>query len=215
MIQESTDKIFCTTREASDMLGVSVGTVRQWIERDLLRAWKTDGGHRRIRRDSVERLLFKKLPLRRASDLEQTVPESSADKPRHLRLLLVERDPFLLHHYQQKIAAWPLPVDVHAADGPVAALLRMGRRMPDLLVADLQTLDAHGPGLLPALCTAPEAADMAVVVFSERRKKDAARHALLPKGVGFLPRPLPFDQLYAMAFAIAGDKRLERRAQPH
>ena len=35
------EKTFCTTREAADLLGVSVGTTQLWVENGLLAAWKT------------------------------------------------------------------------------------------------------------------------------------------------------------------------------
>ena len=52
-------KSFCTTREAATLLGVSVGTVQLWVENGLLQAWKTAGGHRRVMRNSINKLLDK------------------------------------------------------------------------------------------------------------------------------------------------------------
>jgi excisionase family DNA binding protein len=57
------EKTFCTTREAAALLGVSIGTVQLWVESDLLQAWKTAGGHRRVLRDSVDRLLHKSVQV--------------------------------------------------------------------------------------------------------------------------------------------------------
>jgi excisionase family DNA binding protein len=51
------ERSFCTTREAAEMLGVSLRTAQLWSESGLLDAWKTGGGHRRISRQSIERLL--------------------------------------------------------------------------------------------------------------------------------------------------------------
>ena len=53
----STQSAYCTTREAAEMLGVSLTTAQLWVESGLLDAWKTEGGHRRIHRTSVQRLL--------------------------------------------------------------------------------------------------------------------------------------------------------------
>ena len=39
---------FCGTSYASKMLGISIGTVQGLVERNELRAWRTNGGHRRI-----------------------------------------------------------------------------------------------------------------------------------------------------------------------
>ena len=45
------------TREAAEVIGVSVRTVQLWVENGSLEAWKTPGKHRRILRASVEALL--------------------------------------------------------------------------------------------------------------------------------------------------------------
>lgn len=46
-----------STREASELLGVSLRTVQLWVDSGVLQAWKTAGGHRRISSASVEALL--------------------------------------------------------------------------------------------------------------------------------------------------------------
>lgn len=46
-----------STREASEILGVSLRTVQLWVDSGVLEAWKTAGGHRRVSRASVEALL--------------------------------------------------------------------------------------------------------------------------------------------------------------
>ncbi len=56
-IRTKVPKTFCTTAEAAQRLGVSIRTVQIWSETGLLEAWKTEGGHRRITLDSLERLL--------------------------------------------------------------------------------------------------------------------------------------------------------------
>ena len=57
MAAEGRDSEFWSTREAADLLGVSLRTVQLWTEAGVLKAWKTAGGHRRINRDSVMQLL--------------------------------------------------------------------------------------------------------------------------------------------------------------
>ena len=44
---------YLTTRNAAKLLGISVRTAQQWVERGKLEGWKTDGGHRRISHTSV------------------------------------------------------------------------------------------------------------------------------------------------------------------
>lgn len=85
-----------TTREAADALGVAVSTVQKWVELGKLASWKTPGGHRRIPRDAVNRLL--QPDAVRPADLAAGAPEpdgpsagsthagfSANDEPRRLR----------------------------------------------------------------------------------------------------------------------------------
>lgn len=52
----SEDDPILTTREAAHMLGVAVSTAQLWMESGALPAWKTPGGHRRVRLSAVRRL---------------------------------------------------------------------------------------------------------------------------------------------------------------
>lgn len=52
----SKDDPVLTTREAADLLGVAVSTAQIWMESGALPAWKTPGGHRRVRLSAVRRL---------------------------------------------------------------------------------------------------------------------------------------------------------------
>jgi molybdopterin-binding protein len=46
-----------TVRQAADALGVNYSTLKQWIYKGSVRSVQTEGGHHRISRDEVERLL--------------------------------------------------------------------------------------------------------------------------------------------------------------
>ena len=45
---------FCGTSYASKVLGISIGTVQGLVERNELRGWRTNGGHRRISLKSIQ-----------------------------------------------------------------------------------------------------------------------------------------------------------------
>ena len=45
---------YCGTSYAAKMLGISVGTVQGLVEKNDLKAWKTQGGHRRISLQSIQ-----------------------------------------------------------------------------------------------------------------------------------------------------------------
>lgn len=56
-IHTDRDDPILTTRDAARLLGVAVSTAQMWMEGGALPAWKTPGGHRRVRLSDVERLL--------------------------------------------------------------------------------------------------------------------------------------------------------------
>ena len=60
---DMSDDPILTTREAARLLGIAVSTAQQWIENGLLPAWKTPGGHRRVRLSAVSALLRERAGL--------------------------------------------------------------------------------------------------------------------------------------------------------
>jgi excisionase family DNA binding protein len=191
------EKTFCTTREAAALLGVSIGTVQLWVESDLLQAWKTAGGHRRVLRESVDRLLHKSAQVPK---LQAKSP--AADKERRLSVLVVEDDVSLLRLYQAKMSHWPIKLDLATADNAVAALLAIGRGGPDLLITDLNMPFTNGFEMLRVLSKAPEAACTRIVVVSGLDAAEIARRGPVPPGIEVLPKPVPFDRLLAIATSI-------------
>jgi excisionase family DNA binding protein len=191
------EKTFCTTREAAALLGVSIGTVQLWVESDLLQAWKTAGGHRRVLRESVDRLLHKSAQVPKLQ-----VKSPTEDKERRLSVLVVEDDPSLLRLYQAKMSRWPIKLDLTTADNAVAALLAIGRGGPDLLITDLNMPFTNGFEMLRILSKAPEAASTRIVVVSGLDAAEIARRGPVPPGIEVLPKPVSFERLLAIATSI-------------
>lgn len=203
ILGNTVEKSFCTTREAAQLLGVSVGTVQLWVERGVLEAWKTTGGHRRVLRDSVDKL------LRRAP--APTAPDPGAPSPsgqRRLQVMVVEDDESLLRLYRAKIAAWSLALDLLTFDNAFTALLSIGRSQPDLLITDLHMPGMDGFAMLDVLSKAPESARTAIVVVSGLDDDEIQARGGLPLGIEVLSKPIPFDRLHAIASRVARNKLL-------
>jgi excisionase family DNA binding protein len=196
------ERSFCTTREAATLLGVSVGTAQLWVESGILQAWKTAGGHRRISRESVERLLHKSGTSPMAQVPAELTPAAKASGPERLRVLVVEDDPNLLRLYQSQMARWPFHPDVMAISNAIAALIMIGRRAPDLLVTDLHMPGLDGFGMLRVLRNDPAIANTRIVVVTGLDAGEIDRRGGLPEGVEVLPKPIPFRRLQDIALAL-------------
>ena len=184
---------FCTTREAAELLGVSLRTAQLWVESGLLEAWKTEGGHRRILRASVEQLLADKEAV--SNPLVVTGAE-------RLRVLVVEDDNVLLKLYKLRIASWNLPLTLTMAANGYEGLMHIGRASPDLLILDLRMPGMDGFQMLQTLVHSPFREGMEIVVVTGLDADEIAARGGLPRGVTLFPKPVPFGRLREMVEAI-------------
>ncbi len=209
MSSSSVQKSFCTTKEAATLLGVSVGTVQLWSESGLLQAWKTAGGHRRVIRESVEKLLHKSpAPKQAAHARDHSVQEPAS---RRLNVLVVEDDPSLLRLYEVRLASWPIPSTVLVAENAFAALLIMGRTPQDLLITDLHMSGIDGFAMLNALQKAPEVANTRIVVVTGMDQSDIEARGGLPPEIEVMGKPIPFDRLQQIAVDVVATWQLPAR----
>ena len=195
------EKTFCTTREAAKLLGISVRTVQLWVENGLLSAWKTAGGHRRVSRDAVESLLHKVVAL--PATINKATPEHG------LKVLIVEDDVDLLRLYQARLSQWPMFPKVVVASNGFEALVKVGREVPDLLIADLGMAEMDGFRMLRLLKAMPELDNMAIVVVSGLSAEEISRRGGIPEGIPILPKPIPFNALLEIALHLKAGKLAE------
>ncbi|EQD77985.1 response regulator receiver protein [mine drainage metagenome] len=182
--QDQVLKSYCTTREASKRLGVSLRTAQLWVEQGILEAWKTHGGHRRICRTSVENLVSKR---------EQNPPGIAAGAP--FEILIVEDDDALRTLYLAQARLWPMKLHLRSARNGYDALIQMGQHAPDLLITDLLMPGMDGFEMLHTLPTIPSLTFMSILVVTGLDPQEVAQHPKFPKGVPILPKPVPFDQI--------------------
>ena len=181
---EKPEREFCSTREAAQRLGVSLGTVQQMVENGLLDAWKTAGGHRRIRQGSVEEF------LRRQQTSQQSSPASVS-----LRVLVAEDDLLMQTLYEKTLGVWKMPIDLKIVASGFDGLVAIGRHCPDLLIADLVMPDLDGFAMIRKLRADPKLAQMDIIVVTGLRPEDIEEQGGLPADVIVYGKPIPFREL--------------------
>lgn len=194
---------YCTTREAAQLLGVSLRTAQLWAESGLLEAWKTDGGHRRISRTSVQRLLDGEIPTRRQAAATSVPPASTIAMDR-MKLLVVEDDSVLLKLYKTVITGWNLPLDVITAGNGIEGLIRVGRDAPDLMITDLAMPAMDGIQLIRNLAASSFREGMEIVVVTGLDADEIEDRGGLPEGIAVFPKPVPFTRLRTLIEEILG-----------
>jgi excisionase family DNA binding protein len=181
-----------TTHQAGEMLGVAVRTVQLWVEAGTLPAWRTAGGHRRIPRSAVEKLVHERAQA--CAVAIEPVPHAGP-----LKLLIVEDDPIQTRMLRRMIETWNHPVTLVTACNGFEGLVRIGQSQPDWVVTDLQMPGMDGFEMLRFLQQKGSGLDaLRVVVVSALSEADIAQRGGLPPGVVFLPKPLHLAKLQAV-----------------
>lgn len=174
---------FVSTSEAANLLGVSLRTVQKWVENGSLVAWKTNGGHRRIVRASVARLVAQQ---------QHAVTEGSAQG--RFQLLVVEDDPRQRRLHELSADQWGLPLDLHLACDGFEGLLKAGNLKPDMIVVDLQMPGMNGFRMIEAIRRDP--AIMAeIIVVTGLSAAEIEQHGGVAAGIRVFQKPVSMNHI--------------------
>ena len=193
---------YCGTSYAAKLLRVSVGTVQNLVESNSLKAWKTQGGHRRISLQSIQE-------YQRTHNLE---PSSWNASDANLRVLVVEDDETTRLMYQAYFDRWLLPLDVVMYASAMEALLDMPAMQPQVLLTDLKMPNVDGFEFLKTLSAHNLFSSLAVVVMTGMSAEEVRVKGGLPDGVQMLQKPIDMEWLHGFFDALMSVRQINRRA---
>lgn len=188
-----TDLRFYSTKTAAEMLGVSLRTVQLWVENGRLPAWKTDGGHRRIPADAVDRMV---------ADQRNQAAAPMATAARPFRVLLVEDDEHLLQIYRMALETLSPPVEILDATNGYDGLLLIGSSKPDLVVLDLIMPGIDGFRLCRTIDAQQEFAATRIVVVTSLDKHAIADRGGIPAHIRVFSKPIPMSVLQSLVVTL-------------
>ncbi|MCB4360579.1 MerR family transcriptional regulator [Quatrionicoccus australiensis] len=189
----------CSTSEAAKILGISVRAAQLWVENGMLQAWKTPGGHRRILRSSL------------ALIVEQQKMAADQGTGEALSILIIETAQSEREYLGEALLAAFPNSKIQLSATAFESLLSLGEKTPDVLIANLDTLDAvslqqhdraSGTSLLAGtllIALAPDHAAMA-----ELRRQ-------LPSEFILLGKPPAQDELQRLIRAFIQGRQNHRR----
>ena len=187
MDKDTSSEPFVTSREAAKMLGVSLRTVQIWVENNVLRAWKTAGGHRRVVRNSVEDLI-------REQERAVSGHSNNTGLP---TVLVVEDDEEIRMLYELYFSRWQLPIKLTMASNGFEGLLQIGREHPQLVITDLNMPGMDGFHMLRVLKEESALKNMELIVVTGLDAGEIKENGGLPKDIKIMQKPIDFDALQA------------------
>ncbi|RYF09499.1 MAG: helix-turn-helix domain-containing protein, partial [Deltaproteobacteria bacterium] len=117
-----------TSYQVGSLLQVNPSSVNKWVKDGRIPAFRTPGGHRRIRAtDLVAFLTTHKMPI----------PSTLASASRR-RLLIVENDAHQLGALERAAKAYGDRLDVVCVSNGVDAMVQVGAFAPHLILLDAQ-----------------------------------------------------------------------------
>jgi excisionase family DNA binding protein len=176
---------YISTREAAELLGISLRTAQLWVENGALLAWKTSGGHRRILLHSVQKIL---------DERERSAVDVVRAPDARLKVAIVEDDPDVVTLLQMTLTGLDFPCDVQTRSDGFKGLILLGTFRPDVLIADLNMPDMDGFRMLRSI-QGSEFAPRKIIVTTALSTSEITERGGVPAEALVLQKPYPLSLL--------------------
>ena len=178
---------YLTTGEVARKCQVSLGTVKNWIEAGQLEAFRTPGGHFRIRASVLKRF-----------QAAFGFPPHSEEEP---RILVIDDEPRFVDVALEFLRDRLPTARVEGAAGGYEALLKIGSFQPHVLLLDLRMPELDGFEVCRRVKEAPETKATRIVAMSVWDEEDAQARILASGADIFVSKVAGLE---ALARAVAG-----------
>lgn len=125
---------FISTIDAAKLLGVSTGTVQRMVDKGELASWKTQGGHRRIYRESVESEVSTRTA--RAPSIGQRAASAPAES--ELDIVLAHSEMTEAQKLEATVEKWGMGLTTDVADDPMALAFLCASKHPRMVVMHVE-----------------------------------------------------------------------------
>ncbi len=175
-------KEYLTSREAAKLLDVAVSTIQQWTNNGLLHSWKTVGGHRRITKSSIEKMLGNK----------------NKTGAKTISIVVVEDNPQDQKLYKEHFELWDFDIELSMANDGYAGLIRIGKVTPDIIITDLMMPNMNGFEMIKAIKENQELSNSFLIVVSALTKDEIKKQGGITEDVMVLEKPVSFSKLESL-----------------
>lgn len=174
-----------TVYKASQMCKVSSKSIINWIEAGHIKAYKTVGGHRRIKRGDLEEFMKR-----------QGIPLASEEPAHdHKRILVVDDDPIIVETIVQALEEDEYDYEVISAADGFEAGLQVNHFRPDLLILDIMMPDIKGNEVCRKIKSSDETQNTKIIVLSAYLDEEKFEEMKAYGADMCFSKPLPLPQL--------------------
>jgi excisionase family DNA binding protein len=190
-----------TSSEVGELLQVNPSSVKKWVDDGLLLAFRTPGGHRRIRAaDLVSFLVRHEMPI--PVDLQDAAKK---------RLLIVDDETDQLKALARSFKRFADRVEVTTTSNGIDALVLVGSFHPHAVLLDVYMPGIDGLEVCRRLKKNPATKDVQVYVVSGAFTSALEQKALEAGAVKCLPKTIDARQVLSLMYPARGGE-LEARA---
>ena len=174
-----------TVFKASQYCNVTPKTSINWIESGHIEAYKTVGGHRRIKREDLEAFMRRQgIPL----------PEGEEEEGRK-RILVVDDDPIIVETIVQSLEEDEYDYEVISASDGFEAGLQVNHFRPHLLILDIMMPDIKGYEVCKKIKENADTRETKIIVLSAYLDEEKFKKMKEYGADVCFSKPLPLPQL--------------------
>lgn len=175
-----------TVFKASQYCKVSPKTIINWIDSGHIPAYKTVGGHRRIKhKDLIEFMNRQGIPI----------PEGGAPPDERRRILVVDDDPIIVETIVQALEEDEHDYEVVSASDGFEAGLQVNHFKPHLMILDIMMPDIKGYEVCRKIKGDEETKDIQIIVLSAYLDDEKFKEMKENGADICFSKPLPLPQL--------------------
>ena len=175
----------CGTSKAAQLLQLSVGTVQSLVDKQILDAWVTEGGHRRISLESIH--------LYQAQ--QQKLPALARLVEDRLKVMVVDDDGVTRHLLQDACLSAHARIDCCAVDSGIQALLTLPVFKPQLIILDLLMPGVDGWEMVRQLKQKEGFEQLQIMTISALSNTELDERGGPPEGSHFMTKPIDLGWL--------------------
>lgn len=176
-----------TSHQAGSLIQVNPSSINKWVKEGRIPAFRTPGGHRRIRAgDLVAFLTTHNMP----------VPRTLSPASRQ-RLLIVDDDAKQLASLERVLKPYANRIDVALCNNGIEALVKVGSFRPHMIVLDVYMPHLDGLEVCRKLRANPETESIDVIMATAQLTPELEKKAQEAGARRVTSKPLHVDLLLA------------------